>query len=166
MIEIGASLPSLDVTDVFGRRANTDELATTGVPIVLFSSSASRMCRTLEPVFREIAELDNGDFNVWHFVHGSPEAAVEAYPDLVGELRTFAFGSDWAGLDAFDVVGYPTIIAADRANNVIAAHQGWDRAAWTGLVNELRSMLGWLPIVFSRKLPKPGTVAARVPQPG
>jgi hypothetical protein len=166
MIEIGATLPSLDVTDVFGRRANTDELATTGVPIVLFSSSASRMCRALEPVFSEIAELDNGDYNVWHFVHGSPEAAVEAFPKLSGQLRTFAFGADWEGLDAFDIVGYPSIVAADRANAVIAAQQGWDRTRWTGFVNELRSMLGWRPVVFSRKLPDPGTVAARVPQPG
>lgn len=166
MIEIGATLPTLDVTDVFGRRANIDELATTGVPIVLFSSSASRMCRALTPVFEAIAELDNGDFNVWHFVHGTPDAAIEAFPGLVDRLRTFAFGADWSGLDAFDLAGYPSLVAADRANAVIAARQGWDRSAWTGLVNELRSMLGWQPIVFGRKLPQPGTVAARVPQPG
>lgn len=155
MIEPGTALPNVDATDLRGRAGKLTDLATNGVPIVLFASARSPLCRRLEPVFEAFARLDEGDYNVWAFVEGPPVQVLNAFPVLAGRTRCFPVSRGWEGLAEFGIEGFPAIVIADRANEVWRAIEGWDRDAWQQLLHETEALLGWQPTILSRNLPGP-----------
>lgn len=162
MIEPGTPLPNVEATDLRGRTGELADLATNGVPIVVFASARSPLCRHLEDVFESFARLDEGDYNVWAFVEGTPKLVLESFPSLAGRTRCFAVPSGWDGLTAFGVEEFPAIVIGDRANGVWRSLQGWDRSAWQQLLNETEALLGWRPTFLSRKLPGPAGSPALV----
>ncbi|MCC7077753.1 MAG: hypothetical protein IT198_11555 [Acidimicrobiia bacterium] len=158
MIETGTALPAIEMVDMRGRSANTAELATTGIPVILVASASSALCRQVEPALLEFAKLDEGDYNVWGLVEGEPEEVAAALPRLDAAIRLFAYLPGWEGVEALEVGAFPSVLAANRANEVIESCEGWDRAAWEGILNRLRGMLGWRPQSLSRRLPKEAAV--------
>lgn len=155
MIEPGTALPNIEATDLRGRCGQLADLATNGVPIVVFASARSPLCRRLEPVFEAFARLDEGDYNVWVFVEGAPVQVLDAFPSLAGRTRCFPVPRGWEGLATFGVEGFPSIVIADRTNNVWRALEGWDRLQWQQLLHETEALLSWQPTILSRKLPGP-----------
>ncbi|MBX7160443.1 MAG: conjugal transfer protein TraF [Acidimicrobiia bacterium] len=153
MIEPGTPLPDVEASDLRGRGGRLADLATNGVPIVLFASARSPLCRRLEPVFEAFARLDEGDYNVWAFIEGAPKLVLEAFPNLAGRTRCFPVPRGWDGLEHFGVESFPAVVIADRANTVWRSLQGWDRVQWQQLLHETEALLGWQPTILSRKLP-------------
>lgn len=162
MIEPGTPLPNVDATDLRGRTGQLADLVTNGIPIALFASARSPLCRRLEPVFQSFARLDEGDYNVWAFIEGAPQLVLESFPDLAGRTRCFPVPRGWEGLAAFGVDTFPAIVIADRANAVWRSLQGWDRDEWQQLLYDTEALLGWRPTFLSRKLPGPAGSPALV----
>jgi len=155
MIESGAPLPNVEVCDLRGRSGNLVDLATNGVPVVLFASAYSPLCRDLEEAFEAFARLDEGAYNVWAIVEGSPVAVARAFPNLCGRIRCFPVPKGWEGFGEFGLTAFPGLVVADRANVVVRSSEGWDRAEWQKMLQETEAMLRWRPTVLSRKLPAP-----------
>lgn len=161
MIEIGSTLPDIGMVDIWGREANTSELSTTGIPVILVASASSDLCRATEPALLEVAKLDEGDYNVWGIVEGHPEQVAKSFPKLVRSIRLFAFLPGWKGIEELAVTAYPAVVAATRTNEVVESRDGWDPDVWEGIVNRLRAMLGWRPQALPRKLPPADSVVVK-----
>ncbi len=155
MIEIGTALPNLELCDINGRVGSADDLATTGIPVLIVTSAMSRLCRDLESVYLEFAKLDEGDYQVWALVEG-PRVAVEAaFSDLAKRIRVFPFERGRDGLEALGIERYPALVVSTIDNEVSAATEGWDRTEWQSQLRDLRAILGWQPVFLPRTLPGP-----------
>lgn len=153
MIEPGAPLPDVEATDLRGRSARLVDLATNGVPVVIFASAFSPLCRDLEDVFELFGRLNEGAYNVWAFVEGSANAVIGAFPDLTARIRCFPVPRGWEGFGKFEITAFPALAVADRANVVIRSVQGWDRDTWQPILHETEAMLRWQPTILPRTVP-------------
>ncbi|GEM_PF-1368130 len=163
MVETGAQIPSLELKDLGKVVGELDDSSSTCMPLFVVMSSSSDMCRALEPVFLQMARLNQGPYNVWFFVHGRASSVAAAYPKLLSVARVFPFSSTWEGLAALSIEKYPTAFLATRDNKVGEVVEGWDYGQWQDFLRRVGTyhptwQLGVLP---RKGLPQSGYVPVR-----
>lgn len=142
MISPGSTAPGFDLPALGadGERLGLDELTRSGPVLLAFFKTSCPVCTLSFPLWGQLDERYGHAVNVVG-VSQDPLAKARPWLDGLGFDAPVVDDSDGYGVSrAYDVETVPTLVLVDKAGEVLAASQGWDREranAWDADLAEL-----------------------------
>ena len=144
MIAPGSPAPGFELTagGAGHPRVTLDELTGSGPALLAFFKSSCPVCRLSFPVWGELHRR-YGIGVKFAAVSQDPLAVARPWLDDLGFDAPVLDDSDgYAVSAAYDIETVPTLVLVDKAGQVVAASQGWDRERANAWDVELAELTG------------------------
>lgn len=145
MISPGSTAPGFDLPASGSGldRLGLDELTRSGPALLAFFKTSCPVCKLSFPLWGELANRYGHVVNL-AAVSQDPAAAARPWLDELGFEAPALDDSDGYGVSAtYGIETVPTLVLVDKAGEVVATSQGWDREranAWDADLAELSGL--------------------------